>query len=171
MFGLGTLALLPAVAHGDPRRTGLLLAAAASGSLVYAFFLSPVISHIKRMGLTLSLTLVWMGAWLIVSALSQWLALQLLALFMFGLATSQAMVTCTSMVQILSPPAMRGRLMGLFSIIGFGLQPVATLIGGFLADRWGVTTTIAVWGLVAVTLAGGLLVQRPWRGWDSTAQS
>lgn len=171
MFGLGTLALLPAVAHGDPRRTGLLLAAAASGSLVYAFFLSPVISHIKRMGLTLSLTLVWMGVWLIVSALSQWLALQLIALFMFGLATSQAMVTCTSMVQILSPPAMRGRLMGLFSIIGFGLQPVATLIGGFLADRWGVTTTIAVWGLVAVTLAGGLLVQRPWRGWDVTAQS
>lgn len=171
MFGLGTLALLPAVAHGDPQRTGLLLAAAASGSLVYAFFLSPVISHIKRMGLTLSLTLIWMGAWLIVSALTHWLALQLIALFLFGLATSQAMVTCTSMVQILSPAPMRGRLMGLFSIIGFGLQPVATLVGGFLADRWGVTATIAAWGLVAVTLAGALLLQSQWRGWDLTAQS
>jgi MFS family permease len=166
MFGLGTLALLPAVAHGDPQRTGLLLAAAAAGSLVYAFFLSPVISHITRMGLTLSLTLVWMGGWLVVSALSSWLYLQLAALFMFGLATSQAMVTCTSMVQILSPPAMRGRLMGLFSIIGFGLQPLATLIGGYMADRVGVSTTIALWGLVAATIASLLLAQPQWRGWN-----
>jgi MFS family permease len=166
MFGLGTLALLPAVAHGDPQRTGLLLAAAASGSLVYAFFLSPVISHIKRMGLTLSLTLIWMGTWLVVSALTHWLLVQLIALFMFGLATSQAMVTCTSMVQILSPPAMRGRLMGLFSIIGFGLQPLATLIGGYMADRLGVATTIALWGLVAVTIASLLLAQPQWRGWN-----
>lgn len=165
MFGLGTLALLPAVALGDPRRTGLLLAAAASGSLVYAFFLSPVISHIRRMGLTLSLTLIWMGVWLVISALTGWLYLQLLALFMFGLATSQAMVTCTSMVQILSPAAMRGRLMGVFSIIGLGLQPLATLIGGYLADRIGVSTTIALWGVIAVMIAGGLLVQRAWCEW------
>ena len=166
MFGLGTLALLPAVAHGDPQRTGLLLGAAAAGSLVYAFFLSPVISHIKRMGLTLSLTLIWMGGWLVVSALTHWLALQLVALFLFGLATSQAMVTCTSMVQILSPPAMRGRLMGLFSIIGFGLQPLITLLGGYIADRLGVSTTIALWGLVAVTIASVLLAQPQWRGWN-----
>lgn len=165
MFGLGTLALLPAVAHGDPQRTGLLLGAAAAGSLIYAFFLSPVISHIRRMGLTLSLTLIWMGSWLIVSALTSLLAVQLIALFMFGLATSQAMVTCTSMVQILSPAAMRGRLMGLFSIIGFGLQPLATLVAGYMADRLGVATTIALWGLVAATLAGLLLIQAPWRNW------
>ena len=43
-----------------------------AGSLVYAFFLSPIISHIQRMGLTLSLTLIWMGAWLVVSAKSAW---------------------------------------------------------------------------------------------------
>ncbi len=166
MFGLGTLALLPAVAHGDPRLTGLLLGAAAAGSLVYAFFLSPIISHIQRMGLTLSLTLIWMGAWLVVSALSDVLYVQLGALFMFGLATSQAMVTCTSMVQILSPVAMRGRLMGLFSIIGFGLQPLATLIAGYIADRVGVATTIALWGLVAVTIASLLLAQSQWRNWN-----
>ena len=166
MFGLGSLALLPAVAKGDPQFTGLLLGSAAAGSLVYAFFLSPVISYIKRMGLTLSLTLVWMGSWLVVSALTEWLYIQLLALFMFGLATSQAMVTCTSMVQILAPVAMRGRLMGLFSIIGFGLQPLATLVAGFIADRVGVSTTIALWGLVAVTIASGLLAQSQWRGWN-----
>jgi len=166
MFGLGSLALLPAVAKGDPQFTGLLLGSAAAGSLVYAFFLSPVISYIKRMGLTLSLTLVWMGSWLVVSALTEWLYIQLLALFMFGLATSQAMVTCTSMVQVLAPVAMRGRLMGLFSIIGFGLQPLATLVAGFIADRVGVSTTIALWGLVAVTIASGLLAQSQWRGWN-----
>lgn len=165
MFGLGTLALLPAVAHGDPQRTGLLLGAAAAGSLIYAFFLSPVISYIRRMGLTLSLTLVWMGSWLVVSALTDVLALQLFALFMFGLATSQAMVTCTSLVQILSPPGMRGRLMGLFSIIGFGLQPLATLIAGYIADRLGVASTIALWGLVAAGVAGLLLIQSQWRHW------
>jgi MFS family permease len=70
------------------------------------------------------------------------------------------------MVQILSPPAMRGRLMGLFSIIGFGLQPLATLLGGYMADHLGVATTIALWGLVAVTIASLLLAQPQWRGWN-----
>lgn len=169
VFGLGTLTLMPAVAGGDPQRTGLLLAAAAGGSLVYAVFLSPVISHIRRMGLVLSLTLVWMGAWLLVSALSPWLELRLLALFMFGLATSQAMVACSGMVQWLAPPSMRGRLMGLFSIIGFGLQPLATVVGGYIADRMGVTTTIALWALIAMTIAGALLLQPGWRKWDLAA--
>ncbi|MNL74005.1 hypothetical protein D3C87_1995540 [compost metagenome] len=70
------------------------------------------------------------------------------------------------MVQILSPTAMRGRLMGLFSIIGFGLQPLATLVAGYMADRLGVATTIALWGLVAVTIASLLLAQSQWRNWN-----
>lgn len=166
LFGLGTLTLMPAVADGDPQRTGLLLAAAAGGSLVYAVLLSPVISHIRRMGRVLSLTLVWMGAWLLVAALADGFGLRLVALFMFGLATSQAMVACTGMLQLLAPADMRGRLMGLFSIITFGLQPLATVLGGYIADRLGVTTTLALWAVIAMTLASALLLQRGWRRWD-----
>ncbi len=166
VFGLGTLTLMPAVADGDPQRTGLLLAAAAGGSLIYAVFLSPVISYIQHMGLVISLTLVWMGAWLLVAALAPWLELRMLSLFMFGLATSQAMVACTGMVQWLAPAGMRGRLMGLFSILGFGLQPLATVAGGYIADRVGVTTTLALWALFAMTIASALLLQPGWRKWD-----
>jgi len=162
MFGLATLTLAPALAGGDARAAGLIMASAGAGSLVYAFVLSPFVNRIDRMGRALSLSLLWMGAWLIVAACSG-AALRLLAMFMFGLATSMAMVGSTGMIQMLAPPAMRGRMMGIFSMVGFGAQPLAALATGMLADRIGARHALGVSGALAIACAGAMLCSGAWR--------
>jgi MFS family permease len=164
MFGLATLTLAPALAHGDPRGTGMILAAAGGGSLVYAFLLSPFVNRIDRMGRALSLSLMWMGGWLLVACYSDTPATRLLAMFMFGLATSMAMVGSTGMIQVLAPSAMRGRMMGMFSVIGFGAQPLAALATGLLADRIGAQCALGVSGTLAIASAGAMLSNPAWRG-------
>jgi len=163
MFGLATLSLAPALAQGDARATGLFLAAAGAGSLVYALFLSPFFNRLPRMGLALSLALAWMGGWQVAAAWVDAPAWRLAAMFMFGLATSMAMVGSTGMIQLLAPAAMRGRMMGLFGVIGFGTQPLAALGGGWLADRVGARQSLALSGMLAIACALALLRRRAWR--------
>lgn len=164
-LGLAMLQMAPALTGGDARATGLVLGAAGAGSLAYAFVLSPFVVRLPRMGLALSLGMVWMGGWLVVAALSPQLPLRLLAMFMFGLATSMVMVSATGSVQVIAPEAQRGRLLGLQSMVGFGSQPLATLGCGALADRIGAGPAVAVVGALAVALALLLMLQPPWRRW------
>jgi MFS family permease len=163
MFGLATLTLAPALARGDPRQTGLILGAAGAGSLVYALFLSPFLNNLPRMGLALSLALSWMGCWQLFAAWTPAPGLRLVGMFNFGLATSMAMVGSTGMIQVLAPARMRGRLMGMFSMIGFGAQPLAALLGGMLADRIGARQALALAGIAAIACALALLRKREWR--------
>jgi len=164
-LGLAMLQMAPALTGGNARATGLLLGGAGAGSLVYALVLSPFVVRIARVGWALSLGLAWMGLWLLVAALADGLALRLVAMFLFGLSTSLAMVSCTGSVQVIAPEALRGRLLGLLSVVGFGSQPLATLAVGALADRVGAGAAVAAAGSLAVTLALGLLLQQGWRRW------
>jgi len=161
-FGLASLALAPALADGDPARTGWLLGAAGAGSLVYALLLSPFVNGVARMGRALSLALAWMGGWMLVAAWGEPFGLRVAAMFMFGLATSLAMVGSTGMVQVLAPPAMRGRMMGLFGVVGFGSQPLAAFVAGLLADRIGARHALALSGMAAIACALRMLCRREW---------
>lgn len=115
------------------------------------------------MGLALSLALSWMGCWQLFAAWAPAPGLRLVGMFMFGLATSMAMVGSTGMIQVLAPAHMRGRLMGMFSVIGFGAQPLAALLGGMLADRIGARQALALAGIAAIGCALALLRKREWR--------
>jgi len=165
LFGLAMLQMTPALTHGDARETGLVLGAAGGGSLVYAVLLSPFFGRLRRVGLALCLSLVWMGGWLTVAALSASLTWRMAAMFLFGLATSMAMVGCTGTMQFIAPAASRGRLMGLFGMVGFGGQPFATLGVGLLADRFGPAPAVAATGIAAALLALLVLSQRGWASW------
>lgn len=137
LFGLAMLQMTPALTHGAARETGL----------------------------ALCLSLVWMGGWLTVAALSTSLVWRMAAMFLFGLATSMAMVGCTGTMQFIAPAASRGRLMGLFGMVGFGGQPFATLGVGLLADRFGPAPAVAATGIAAALLALLVLGQRGWASW------
>ena len=165
-FGLAMLQLVPALTHGDARQTGLILASAGAGSLCYAFLLSPFVTRLSRIAPVLSLSLVWMGGWLLVMAQSTSLPLRMLAIFMAGLATSLAMVGSTGTMQFVVPAGMRGRLMGLFNVVGMGLQPFAVMAVGTLADRIGAASAISLSGLAALLLPLLMLADRRWSGWE-----
>jgi MFS family permease len=62
-------------------------------------------------------------------------------------------ITINSVMIKVMPEQMRGRLVGAFSSINYGIRPAGALLGGALASVWGPRTTIlaaGVLGLVAL---------------------
>jgi MFS family permease len=62
-------------------------------------------------------------------------------------------ITINSMMVKVMPEQMRGRLVGAFSSINYGIRPVGALLGGLAAQAWGPRATIlaaAVLGLAAL---------------------
>src|SRR5258707_15735595 len=58
----------------------------------------------------------------------------LVALFLSGLAGPPVFTTVMGLLQFSTPPEMRARVMGLFLMVSFGLQPIAALWIGWTAE-------------------------------------
>jgi len=152
LFGMPYASMLPALARdalgGDARLLGALQASAGAGALAagIALMMRRGLAGLpRRVGVGASL----LGGGLVGAALSPhpWLACASLVLAGFGTLT-QAAGTMT-LLQATTPPALRGRLMGLFSTLFVGISPFGALAMGFAGQRLGVP---------AVFLAGGLAV-------------
>src|SRR5579862_819853 len=97
-----------ALVSGSATATGLFLGAAGAGALFGIFFILPLINHrVRRIGVVLSVALVWMGWWLFVLSRSQTLPLSLGALFLTGFSTTIVYVLNMGLLQVLPPPNMR----------------------------------------------------------------
>jgi MFS family permease len=109
----GVTALLPIYAkdilHTGPLGLGLLRSAPAIGALTVAFYLSrhPLQRHAGR---TMFLAVAVFGAMTIVFGLSRWFPLSLAALVLLGASDMISVVVRSSLIQLGTPDAMRGRV-------------------------------------------------------------
>jgi MFS family permease len=55
-----------------------------------------------------------------------------------------------STLQLRSPDAMRGRVMGLYSTLLVGTTPIGSMLTGFMAEAYGIRLTLAVWGTITL---------------------
>lgn len=79
------------------------------------------------------------------------LGLSMALLFLVGMVQIRFTVGCNSILQVVTPDALRGRVLSLYSMAFVGATPIGSLIAGALAQVWGVPTAYLVGGL------GGLL--------------
>jgi MFS family permease len=79
-------------------------------------------------------------------ALAPTYALMLVMLFLQGLASVAFSASANTHVQLLSPGALRGRLMALFGILFTGTTPLGATLTGAIANRWDVRAALAVDG-------------------------
>ncbi len=166
-FGTSIYTIAPSLVEGNAGDTGLLLGAAGAGALFSVFFILPVVNHrVKRIGVALSLSLVWMGFWLFMLSRSQSVAFSVFALFFAGMATTIVYVTNMGLLQVLPPPMLRGRILGLFNIVGVGVQPMAALVIGALADRFSPPTAVLVSSIMLIFCGAVMLVRPWWRAWQ-----
>jgi len=93
-----------------------------------------------------------LGAGVLVLGLSRSTPLSLAALAVTGLGFITQMAGTMTLLQGLCPPALRGRVMGLFSTLFVGVTPFGALAYGLSAHRVGVPATL-VTGAGAVLLA------------------
>lgn len=155
-FGLSIFNILPSVAdhvlHGDARTFGLLSAASGAGALFSTIFLLPLSQAAKRIGLIVSSAAAWMGIFFFFLSQSTWLALSMAAIFFVSLGAPLVLSTGLGVMQVMSPGNMRARIISLFTMLTFGLQPVSSIIIGYSAEYFGTRNTIM---LAAVFLMAG----------------
>jgi hypothetical protein len=72
------------------------------------------------------------------------------------------------MMQFNAPTEMRARVMSLFNMVSFGLQPIAALWIGFVAQQIGVQNAITFNAIGMIVAAGLMLARAPVRNWVTT---
>jgi len=123
--------ILPAVADkllgGDAAILGLLLASVSVGGLTSLLIVVPIVQSFKRNGLVMTVALLWLAFWITVFAHSNSLQLSLLALGMANLGGPVVGNTAMALVQLMSPPLVRGRVVALYAAVNSGSQMLAAL--------------------------------------------
>jgi MFS family permease len=153
--------LLPAFAgnvlHGDARTLGLLVGAVGVGALVGALFLASR-ATVVGLGRVIVTAVTVFGVGLLVLGLvrSAWAALPILACCGFGMMVH--MGSSNTIVQTLVDPEKRGRVMSIYAVAFMGTAPLGSLFEGWLADRIGISWTLALGG--GATLAGAAVFAR-----------
>lgn len=164
LFGMSYVTVLPAYAVdvlrvGEAGLGGLNAAVglgALGGSLTVAF-----LGRFRRKGLLLTLgSLLFPGALLALSWSRALLpALACLTIAGFGFVTQNA--TSNTLVQSIVPDELRGRVMGLYSLMFFGVTPFGALLAGSLAQTWGPAAAVGIDAAVTLAFAIGLLLFVP----------
>ncbi len=154
----GATALLPVYAdrilHVGPIGFGWLRAAPSLGAFAMAMWLAhrPPLRHPGR---ALLWSVAGFGAAIVVFGLSEWFWLSLVALFFTGVFDNVSVVVRQSMVQLLTPDALRGRVTAVNQIFIGSSNEIGALRAGLMSALIGPVGAV-VWGglgTVAVVVA------------------
>jgi hypothetical protein len=173
-FGLGIINLMPAFAsavlRGGARELGWLLAASGGGALISVVIVVPLLNTVRRAGMALALAAIWMGGWFFMTSQAATPAAAILTVFLASMGGPAVATIAMGLTQVMSPADMRGRIVGLFAMVGFGIQPIASLWIGYLAQWLGVPLAILLNGLcLCAGVAFILLTRRELLKWDAPA--
>lgn len=163
-FGLSIMNILPAVAdqvlRGDSQTFGLLFGASGAGALVSTLFLLPLSQSAKRIGRIVGGAAIWMGTFYLLLSRSTWLPLSMAAIFLVSLGAPLVLTTGLGVMQLLAPSGMRARIISLFTMLTFGLQPLSSLFIGYTAELLGAQTIIMINSICLITGATLMLIFR-----------
>ncbi len=158
-FGLAFATLVPAwavrILGGNATTNGLLQSARGAGALLGALLIASL-GRFEFRGRLLTLGTFAFPGLLIVFSLIHWLPLSLVTLFGVGIAQIFIFNLCNSLVQTQVPEGLRGRVMGIYSMVFFGVFPLGALWIGAVAER--VSEPAAVLIGSSITLSYALLV-------------
>jgi len=148
---------LPAVAKdilgGGPRVLGCLYAAVGFGSFIGAYFLARSGSPEKTGPRVASASLVFSIGLVLFSRVGS-MTPALLLLFLLGITLTTQNVGANTLIQLLSPDALRGRITSVYTVAMLGVGPVGVLLAGAMAEWIGVDSILGLSGIgcLAVSL-------------------
>nr|WP_078960175.1 MFS transporter [Streptomyces sp. NRRL B-24085] len=149
------LLFLPRELHLSGTVVGLSLAAVGPGALLGSLLAARLPGRFGHGVVLVSAAAIGDGAFLWVPALhgsSAGTVAALLAVgFVFGAGGQLVNVTVMTVRQAVTPYGMQGRAAATITFVGMGLTPLGSLLGGHLAQEWGLRTSLLV------TAAGMLL--------------
>ena len=140
IFGFSLLTLMPAwaveILHGDVRTNGLMLSARGVGSLIGALTVASLAArHLRQK--------VWLIGWYLMPfcmaafGLTRLIPGSLALLVVLGWSFMAVLLTSNSLIQTYVPDNLRGRVMGVYTMIFMGSSTIGSLMAGGIADRLG----------------------------------
>jgi MFS family permease len=164
LFVLNYLVLMPVYARdilgiGAPG-LGLLTAAVGVGALGGALSVA-VLRPSGGSGMLVLAGLTVSSTALIAFAVSRWLPGSLLALAVLGAAQVAYYATTNTLIQVLVPARLRGRVMSLYILTSLGVIPIGNLLAGLVAQRFGATVALAGGGALTLLAVVGVVIAVP----------
>ncbi len=135
-----------------------LLAFSGAGSVCGALIVA-WLGKFKHMGLTSLLVQAVYGVLIIAFAMSRTLWVSDVLLFLTGAALMIVFSTVTSLVQLIAPDNMRGRVMSIYMVAFRGGMPLGSLASGFAAMYIDAPLVLEINGVLLVAVAGYFLVR------------
>ncbi len=160
--GFAVLTFLPVFAknvfQGGAQTYSHLLAFSGAGSVVGALIVAWM-GKFKRMGLTSLIVQAIYGLFIIGFAMSRTLWLSDLLLFLTGAALMVVFSTVTSLVQLIAPNEMRGRVMSIYMLAFRGGMPLGSLASGWAATYISAPLVLQINGVLLVAVAVYFLIR------------
>jgi predicted MFS family arabinose efflux permease len=156
LFGFSLNGFLPVfvrnIFHKGPETFTLLLVCSGAGSICGALAVAAS-EKMKGQGRLTLMILVFLGLFTSGFALSRWLPLSCTLMFMAGAAVMASASFMVSLAQLLTPDAMRGRVMSVYNLAFRAGIPLGGLALGKLIPIFGVSRALAGSGLTLVAVS------------------
>ena len=161
-LGFAVLTFLPlfaqSVFHEGAGTYSRLLAFSGAGSVAGALVIA-WLGKFKRMGLTALLMQAVYGVLIVAFAASRVIWLSEILLFLTGAALMMVFSTVTSLIQLIAPNEMRGRVVSIYMLAFRGGMPLGSLVSGYLATFIGAPAVISINGVLLVAVAAYFLIR------------
>ena len=146
------------ILHSGASGLGILMGASGFGAFLGAFSLA-VRRGWRGLGTWVAYSSVGFGLSLIAFSYSRWFWLSALLLLPIGFSMMVEMASSNTLLQVMVPDHLRGRVMAVYSMMFMGMAPFGALLAGGLAGRWGAPKTVAAGG--AICAVGSIIFR--WR--------
>ena len=147
------------ILHGGARGLGWLMGASGVGALAGTLTLAAK-REVRGLGRWITFASAGFGASMILFAMSRSFPLSIALLMPVGFSMMIQMASSNTLIQTMSPDALRGRVMAAYSMMFMGMAPFGSLIAGALANHLGAPTTVMLGGLTC--LLGALVFASRW---------
>jgi MFS family permease len=162
LTGMPYAVLMPVFAdqilHRGSSGLGILMGASGFGAFLGAFSLA-MRRGWRGLGTWVAYSSAGFGIALIAFGFSRWFLLSMVLLVPVGFSMMVEMASSNTLLQMMVPDELRGRVMAVYSMMFMGMAPIGALLAGSLAGRWGAPRTVAAGGAIC---AVGALIFR-WR--------
>ncbi|MCX6021968.1 MAG: MFS transporter [Chloroflexi bacterium] len=162
VFALPYAALMPVFAQDvlgiGPGGLGLLLSAVGIGAFTGAMGVASI--RVQRRGRLLIGAIIALGLSLIAFSFTRTLPMAIFTLALTGASQMAYMATNQTVLQMMIPDELRGRVMSIY-MLNQGLLPLGAFLAGFSAHWIGAPTTVALMGMSCIALGTLAAVSLP----------
>lgn len=164
LTGMPYVTLMPIFAeeilHGGASGLGLLMGATGIGAMCGALMLASR-SGVRGLERWIAAASTGFGISLIAFSLSRSFWLSAALLVPVGLTMMVQMAASNTLLQVMAPDRLRGRVMAVYSMMFMGMVPFGALISGALATHLGAPMTVALGGVACLVGATAFTLRLP----------